>query len=375
MGYKMKKISVSFSDSEWEGVVELHWQWFKERAEKTSFRISLNHAREGRKTRDISRKEYIMHEMRLKDEDDLRKIVCASFDEMKKIKKKYRRLVKSQKPDNLQQNPSVAEKKKYAYQMKKYERGEKLKIAFGYDDFITPSDGNWYEDFVRNNREWNSKIYCEFLKIDVCPYCERQYIFRYETKGNRRTTAEMDHFFAKSKYPFLSCTLLNLIPSCHVCNYGKLNYDREITYPYSEGFGDGVRFRAFFSGDSINLEKPVDSKNVKIKIRKVTMFSADGRDKIFLNRVKESVKVFNLENLYNCHVIELKDLFIRYRNYCYLKRKEIARLVYCDGCDDAVLALHAREMKKILLGLPVVNENAEYPLKKFKEDIIKQLDE
>lgn len=371
----MKKITISFFDSEWENIADLHWQWFKERADKTFFRIPLRHASGNRKTRDISRKEYIMYEMRLQNEDDLKKIVCASFDEMKRIKRKYRRLVRSQKPDSLPSNSSVAEKKKYEYQLKKYERGEKLRVAFGYDDFITPSDSDWYKRFIQQKGEWNSKIYCDFLKVDICPYCERQYIFRYETKGARKTTAEMDHFFSKSKYPFFSCTLLNLIPSCHTCNHGKLDLDRDIIYPYNEEFGDDVRFRAFFSGDTVNLEKPIDNKNVEIKIRKITMPSASGGDKSFLKRVKESVKVFNLENLYNCHVVELKDVFNRYRNYCYLKRKEIARLVYCNQCDDVILALYAKEMKKILLGLPIANENAEYPLKKFKEDIIKQLDE
>ena len=371
----MKKISVSFSDSEWVEVVELHWRWFKERAEKTFFRIPLRHERDGRKTKDISRKEYIMYEMRLQNDDDLKKIVCASFDEMKRIKRKYSRLVRSQKPNNLQPNSSAAEKKKYEYRLKKYERGEKLRMAFGYDDFIIPSDSNWYENFIKNEREWNSKIYCDFLKVDICPYCERQYVFRYETKGARKTTAEMDHFFSKSKYPFLSCTLLNLIPSCHICNHGKLDIDRDIIYPYSEEFGDEVRFRVFFSGDAINLYNPIEYKNIGIKIRKITKPSPNGGDKPFLKRVKESVNVFNLEDLYNCHVVELKDIFVRYRNYCYLKRKEIARLVYCGKCDDAILALYAKEMKKILLGLPIANENAEYPLKKFKEDIIKQLDE
>ena len=42
---------------------------------------------------------------------------------------------------------------------------------------------------------------------------------------------------------------------------------------------------------------------------------------------------------------------------------------------DAVLSLYAKKMKNMFLGLPLGAEGKEYPLRKFKEDIIEQLDQ
>lgn len=52
--------------------------------------------------------------------------------------------------------------------------------------------------------------------IDVCPFCNRNWIF-----SGKNATAELDHFYPKSKYPFLACSYFNLIPVCHTCNHLK----------------------------------------------------------------------------------------------------------------------------------------------------------
>ena len=132
---------------------------------------------------------------------------------------------------------------------------------------------------------------------------------------------------------------------------------------------------------------------MNVKIRKTTPFSLDPvknkEEKEKCTRIKNSVELFHLTQIYKEHKIELKDLFDRYRNYCQPKRKDILRLFHEDelsnlsqGIDklsykqiDAVLSLYAKKMKNLFLGLPLGAEGKEYPLRKFKEDIIEQLDE
>jgi 5-methylcytosine-specific restriction endonuclease McrA len=52
--------------------------------------------------------------------------------------------------------------------------------------------------------------------VDVCPYCNRNWIF-----SGEKATAEIDHFYPKETYPFLSCCYNNLVPVCHSCNHKK----------------------------------------------------------------------------------------------------------------------------------------------------------
>mgnify|MGYP000006537395 CR=1 FL=1 len=57
------------------------------------------------------------------------------------------------------------------------------------------------------------------LNLSVCPYCNRQYIFG--TDNNRKVGAQFDHFYSKSKYPYLALSFYNLIPCCPTCNKAK----------------------------------------------------------------------------------------------------------------------------------------------------------
>ncbi len=75
----------------------------------------------------------------------------------------------------------------------------------------------------------NSK-FLRRLEIDTCPYCNRNYI--YSLSKSSKIKPELDHFYPKSKYPFLGLSFYNLIPSCQTCNgYGaKHEFD-----PFTEG--------------------------------------------------------------------------------------------------------------------------------------------
>ena len=78
------------------------------------------------------------------------------------------------------------------------------------------------------------------LDIRVCPYCNRQF-----TTWNRRGKIRpaFDHFYPKSKYPFLALSLFNLIPICDYCNRKKgenaeIVETKEIIFPHDESFND-----------------------------------------------------------------------------------------------------------------------------------------
>ena len=72
------------------------------------------------------------------------------------------------------------------------------------------------------------------LGIKTCVNCNSEYILSankisYLDDGNYKVELkgryQLDHFWAKSKYPFLSITFFNLQPSCGFCNLWKKEKD------------------------------------------------------------------------------------------------------------------------------------------------------
>jgi len=65
----------------------------------------------------------------------------------------------------------------------------------------------------------------------------------------------LDHFYPRSRYPFLGTSFYNLIPSCHQCNSSvkgaKNPLDENLTHPYDIDETD-IRFR-------IKSAKPIDA--------------------------------------------------------------------------------------------------------------------
>lgn len=223
--------------------------------------------------------------------------------------------------------------------------------AFGYNDF----KGN-------RKKKWGIFRFCEQLKVDVCPYCNRQYTFTVKDDGkNYVARPEIDHFYPQHPYPYLSCCLYNFIPSCHICNNTKSSKIKNILYPYDDDFDVLGEFKLLYkknnlSGSNVGILDVIASKN-NIQVKLIS------NDAKFNN----SVSLFHLEELYNMHKIELHDFLERYKNYRYPKLKEIVSLLQNSQIDK-------KSLEKYILGFPVLNDDEQYPLKKFKKDIKKQLD-
>ncbi|WP_457744023.1 hypothetical protein [Sulfurimonas sp.] len=193
------------------------------------------------------------------------------------------------------------------------------------------------------------------LDIQVCPYCNRNYIFNFSKNNSQHATAQLDHFFDKKKYPFLAVSMYNLIPSCATCNQRKSSKQENIFYPYNESFNDNAKFVYTFK---VNNEKGaiLDIKNIKLEIQAKKNISEKNEDKIL-----EHKKMFNLENLYNEHkeiVLELiqkreiypdsyiDELLNQYEGIFFNNREDVLRLITCGYVDDK--DLHKRPLSKLI---------------------------
>ena len=109
------------------------------------------------------------------------------------------------------------------------------------------------EEKVFSYEAWRSKAHAnsvmnEFVKrVKVCPYCNTESVYTLEVIERDKTyKSAFDHFFPKSRYPFLGLSLYNLIPSCDRCN-SKFKHDRceetwNILHPYLDDVDNVSRF-------------------------------------------------------------------------------------------------------------------------------------
>ena len=74
-----------------------------------------------------------------------------------------------------------------------------------------------YKEYKKRYDTWSAYDFVMELGTKVCPYCNMNYVVPiYGIKGKAR--ADLDHFYAKHIYPYLSMSIYNLVPACKVCN-------------------------------------------------------------------------------------------------------------------------------------------------------------
>lgn len=157
-----------------------------------------------------------------------------------------------------------------------------------------------YENLTEGKNDWDRHKLISMIGISVCPYCNRQYINSYVEDNKNKTTADLDHFYPKSRYPILALSLYNFIPSCQLCNSRfKLDsdfYSKEHIYPYEECFDDySYKFTTsptqiggidYLTGESNEFDLRIKCKSNKIKE---------------CIKVENSIKTFKLNELYYGH--------------------------------------------------------------------------
>ena len=128
------------------------------------------------------------------------KILVGSFQEIKE-------LIRDNEFILAQRNPELVDFKEYK------EIFEKL-----------------YKEQLSGNEKLKKQFFNLFEDLNVCPYCNRNFvnpIYKENSLGadNKNQSPDIEHFFPKSIYPFLSLSISNLLPSCAFCNKIKSDVD------------------------------------------------------------------------------------------------------------------------------------------------------
>jgi len=207
-----------------------------------------------------------------------------------------------------------------------------------------------------------SKRYLAKIDLKVCPYCNRNYIFNFGNK-KQEATAQLDHFYDKSTYPYLSLSLHNLIPSCSTCNLRKSKKDT-LEEPIFNPYIDNLHNHIAFKSTSILSSEEVGQKGLDF-------FSQERIDLQIVNtsgdaKVDEHLNTFNIKSLYDSHKDTVAELYqkrviytVEYLDWLeeefgdkvFESREELLRLVTCGYMDND--DLHKRPLSKLIKDISV----------------------
>ena len=219
----------------------------------------------------------------------------------------------------------------------KFRKDKAIRKIFHYDNWLSYDKYNAY-DLAKK------------LDIPTCPYCNRMYTKTVMGEaGEKVIRPEFDHWFPKSEYPLLALSFYNLIPSCHICNSnvkGKTEFKLDTHFhPYNPS----SNLKTTFSYNHKNYD------DYKIKINTKDDFSHN------------SVEAFQLENIYQAHEDEVKDL---------IKIRQAYSDKYIDMLNDSLEGVNLSKEEVYRLAFGVHYENDKFdrrPLSKLKKDILTEL--
>ncbi|SHL68628.1 HNH endonuclease [Chryseobacterium polytrichastri] len=203
------------------------------------------------------------------------------------------------------------------------------------------------------------------LKIKSCYYCNIDFINVYKEAGSKKYHFTLDHVLPKSKYPYFSISLFNLVPSCYTCNSKlklanefSINNDLAKICPSSKGFNfdENTMFTLEF-----NVKDP-DFKNKIEKVHQIEDVIIDLKNKYSNNGVKEFIDTFDLQGRYEYHKNICFDLIDKRKKYPDKEISNIAKLIKRD-----ILTV-----KKDIFSAEIF-ESTNAPFEKYKQDIAEQL--
>jgi hypothetical protein len=197
--------------------------------------------------------------------------------------------------------------KKIFFKLRDYDLNTEIKIGESnrlFHEWIT------YYLHYSDIRRYVYPKYLEKLKINTCVYCNSEFIstshlIKLDDYGNiikdERNEAvidnkgrfQLDHFWPKSKHPFLSITFFNLQPSCNFCNLWKSDAD--------------IPFNLFTNKK--NLPSPFKFSVAEENI--IDYVSSHQKEflKLHFKSSVENYEKFHIEEVYESFKDEVEELF------------------------------------------------------------------
>lgn len=242
----------------------------------------------------------------------------------------------------------------------KFQAGEYFSSGKSVDGLIFVDDFHDIieEIFVKQlYEEYLDKLrFIKGLKLKVCPYCGRNQINVASYEKKRDSKPSIDHFFPKSKYPFLAVSFRNLIPCCSTCNdiSNKGDFDPlensvlTLENPY-EFTDEHVHFNGEFP-DMVSMNE--DDYDVNMLFNPSYLSTG----------YRETLK---LEEFYKDEKQKMIDMHDNLLTFSDARKKDLASL----GIEENYL----NDVQKQVLGYRLDGKTSVREFYKFKKEMFEQL--
>jgi len=221
-----------------------------------------------------------------------------------------------------------------------------------------------YEKYFRTTKMkglWLAKQ----VNIKACPYRNGQYtLYIDRSDGSGRAKFQFDHFFSKKRFPYLSISLYNLIPSCASCNLNKgekqLALDTHY-HPYHTSLADVAEFVA----------------KVPVKLEMLTTGKVKELDVPIIFRAKFSNytalvdghnDLFDIVSSYSRHVDIIHDLLYKAIVNNSAFKKDLMNIRGLFNGDDELY------YRYLIGNYSLKSQILERPLAKFTQDVARQFE-
>lgn len=191
------------------------------------------------------------------------------------------------------------------------------------------------------------------IGIQVCPYCNHNYILTRDSRTPTAREAQLDHFYSQDNYPALALSFYNLIPSCSSCN--RIKGTKKLTHnPYISGFENLPLFK-------VNNLITVITRQ---EIPDITTTPSSTQNPL----VKNDLDLLYINPLYAQQTSLAEDLIFKAQGYLGGYYDSVIETFFKDK------SLSMPEIKRMLFGYHLeVEDLSKQPLSKFGRDILEQL--
>lgn len=237
------------------------------------------------------------------------------------------------------------------------------KKAKRFADALTKAFG--YETRFRSDQNrgvWLAKQ----LNTKSCPYCNSQFTMLVERDDDEFAAKfQFDHFFPKSKYPYLSVSLFNLIPSCANCNLKKDDKPLSLSthyHPYYNNIALFSRFRIAYPA-AIEKQSFTAIRDMKLDDLKITYQSRYKRTKSFVENHDE---LFDITPTYQRHKDIAHEILVKAILYNRFYQKGTVKI-------EGLFPDKETLLRYVLGNYMEESDMLKRPLAKFTQDAAKQL--
>ncbi len=314
-------------------------------------------------------------------------MIAIDYDFVQEIQKKYLKFLESQRIDALN-NLSAIDKSKLLHEQIEY-IDKVIEVFKNKKDSIITADKNSMEKLIESvgeiptskrketkdivlkalkYSELRSSFYPSYfnvLGINACVYCNSQLtiVARKNDKNVRSAKYQLDHYHAKSKYPFLSISLFNLYPVCGSCNLSKGVKDVDFDLYIKDKMLTQSSLYSFKLTDNSLSNYLLNKKKefIVVKFHEPQVNKVKGRD----NHSFE--ELFHVQGIYNTQKDLAEELIVKSQMY---NEKYIETL----QSSFSSLKLNPSLFKRTIVGNYTEDKDIhKRPMSKFTMDIARQL--